>query len=84
MDKETEDRLIPIGRQLREELNRYGEHVTPSTLIDPLEGRIWKKNPSGSYREITVDSRKVLVALEHYRGLVEATRRRCSESRKER
>lgn len=83
MGKETEGHLIPVGRQLREELNKYGEHVTPSTMIDPAEGRLWKKNSSGRFREITVNSRKVLIALDHYREQVESTRRRCRESREE-
>ena len=84
MDEEYSGRLIPVGRQMREELNRCGEHVPPSALIDPVEGRIWKKEPSGSIREITVDSRKVLNTIENYWRSVEATRERCSESRKER
>jgi hypothetical protein len=84
MDNEYPENLVPVARRLRDELNKYGEHVTPSALIDPVEGRIWKRFPSGSLTEITVDSKKVLLALEHYRSLVEETRKRCSESRKER
>lgn len=84
MDRESPERLVPVGRQLREELNRCGEHVPSSAMIDPGEGRVWKKTPTGSYREITVDRRKVLNTIEHYMKSVEATRKRCSESRKER
>ena len=84
MDEEFQERLVPVGRRLREELNRYGEHVTHPALIDPVKGRIWKKNPSGALREVTVDSKKVLLALEYYHDLIEATRKKCSESRKER
>jgi hypothetical protein len=65
MDEEFQERLVPVGRRLREELNRYGEHVTHPALIDPVKGRIWKKNPTGALREVTVDSKKVLLALEY-------------------
>ncbi|WP_048149293.1 hypothetical protein [Methanolacinia paynteri] len=84
MDDEYPENLVSVGRRLRDELNKCGEHVTPSTRIDPVEGRIWKKFPSGNLREITVDSKKVLLAVENYRNLVESTRKKCSESRKER
>ncbi|WP_421909817.1 hypothetical protein [Methanolacinia petrolearia] len=84
MDDEYPENLVPVGRRLRDELNKCGEHVTPSALIDPVDGRIWKKFPSGSLREITVDSKKVLLAVENYRNLVESTRKKCCESRKER
>jgi hypothetical protein len=84
MDEEFQERLVPVGRRLREELNRYGEHVTHPALIDPVKGRIWKKNPSGTLREVTTDSKKVLLALQYYRNLIETTRKKCNESRKER
>ena len=84
MDKEFQERLVPVGKQLREELNRCGEHVTHPALIDPVKGTIWKKNPSGTLREVTTDSKKVLTTMEHYRNLVETTRKKCSESRKDR
>jgi hypothetical protein len=84
MDKDYTERLIPVGRQLREELNRRGEHVPSSAMIDPSEGRVWRKDPSGGLQELKADRRRVLSTLEHYNKSVETTRRRCSESRKER
>ena len=84
MDREYEERLVPVGRQLKEALNRCGERVPSSAMIDLMGGRIWKKSPSGSFQEVTVDSKKVLNTIEHYQRSIETTRQRCSESRKER
>ncbi|MBN1431282.1 MAG: hypothetical protein JW931_00755 [Methanomicrobiaceae archaeon] len=84
MDREYEESLLPVGRQLKEALNRSGERVPSSAMFDPIDGRIWKKSPSGRFQEVTVDRKKVLNTIEHYQRSIEATRQRCSESRKER
>lgn len=84
MDREYEERLRPVGRLLREELNRCGEHVPASAMVDAEEGTVWKKNPSGTYLDITVNRKRVLYTLESYRNSIESTRQKCRESRKNR
>ena len=83
--EETDERdFRPVGRLLREQLNRCGEHVPASSVIDMEKGRVYRKSPSGKYQDITVDSKKVLYTVERYLESIEATRSKCSEARKNR
>jgi len=73
--------LLPVDIRLKEELSRYGENVPLNSYVDPDEGIIWRRLPSGKMRNITRDPRNVLLALEHYGVLTEETRERCRDGR---
>jgi hypothetical protein len=77
------DKLVPVKTGLRDELIQYGGNVPCECYVNPQSGSLWRKNPDGTFTEITKDTGRVITAIEHYKMTVEKRRERCRKGRKE-